>query len=137
MHGVAGWRLAAFGRRFFEAMNSVFLDLAGGDFREAQRAEERHQVHARPPVLAVDVDLAALTLCDEVVFAQELFRGFAEGLLCFDFAVAELAAKLQIPVLRDLLGSRQAVFLRGCPAVFSTEVGGTLPAAAVRAFVNV
>ncbi len=100
-------------------------------------AEERHQVHARPPVLAFDVDLAALALGDEVVFAQELFRGFAEGLFCLDFAVAELAAKLQIPILRDLLGAREAIFLRGCPPVFAAEEGGTLPAGAVRAFVNV
>src|ERR1700722_6144675 len=132
MHGVAGWRLATLGRGLFEAMNPVFLDFAGGNFREAKGAEERHEVHARPPVLAVDVDLAALALGDEVVLAQELFRGFAEGLFCFDFAVPELAAKLQIPVLSDLFGSRQAVFLRGCPAVFPAEVGGTLPAAAVR-----
>src|SRR6266851_3015557 len=137
MHGVAGRRFAALGSRFFEAMNSIFLDLAGGNFREAQGAEERHQVHARPPVLAVDVDLAALALRDEVVLAQELFRGFAEGLFCFDFAAAEHAAKLQIPVLGDLFGSREAIFLRGCPAVFPAEVGGTLPAGAVRAFVNV
>jgi len=137
MHGVAGRRLAALGRRLFEPMNSVFLYLAGGNFREAQGTEERHEVHTRPPVLAVDVNVAALALGDEVVLAQELFRGFAEGLFCFDFAVAELAAKLQIPVLRDLFGSRQAVFLRGCSAVFPAEVGGTLPAAAVPAFVNV
>jgi hypothetical protein len=81
--------------------------------------------------------LLPLALGDEVVLAQELFRGLAKGLFCFDFAVAELAAKLQIPVLRDLFGSREAIFLRGCPAVFPAEVGGTLPAAAVRAFVNV
>jgi hypothetical protein len=88
-------------------------------------------------VLAVDVDLAALALRDEVVFAQELFRGFAEGLFCFDFAVAELAAKLQLKILRDLFGAREAIFLRGCPPVSPAEEGGTLPAGAVRAFVNV
>jgi hypothetical protein len=105
MHGVAGRRLAALGRRFFEAMNSVFLDLAGGNFRETQGAEERHEVHTRPAVLAVDVDLAALALGDEVVLAEELFRGFAEGLLGFNLAVPELAPKLKISVFRDLFGS--------------------------------
>src|SRR3984957_11061127 len=137
MHGVAGWRLATLGRGLFEAMNPVFLDFAGGNFREAKGAEERHQVHARSPVLAVDIDLAALALGDEVVLAQKLFRSFAEGFFCFDFAVAKLAAKLQIPVLRDFFGSREAIFLCGSPAVSSGKEGGTLPAAAVRAFVNV
>ena len=129
--------LPRFAIGFFEAVNPVLLNLAGGDFREAQGAEERHQVHRRPPVLAFDVDLAALALRDDVVFAQVLVRGFAEGFFCFDFAGAELAAKLQIPVLGDLFGFGEAVFLRACPAVLPGEVGGALPAAAVRAFVNV
>jgi len=85
-------------------------------------------------VQAVDVDLAALALRDEVILAQELLRGFAECLFGFDFAVAELAAKLEVPVLRDLFGSGEAVFLGGPPAVFPAEVGGALPVAAVRTF---
>jgi len=96
-------------------------------------AEERHQVHPRPPVLAFDVNLAALVLGDEVVLAQKLFRRFAEGFLGFDLAAAEL----QVPVFGDLLGFRRALFLRARAAVFPAEVAGTLSAAAVRTFVNV
>jgi len=88
-------------------------------------------------VLAFDVNLAALVLGDEVVLAQKLFRRFAEGFLGFDLAGAELAAELQLPVFGDLLGFRQALFLRARAAVFPAEVAGTLPAAAVRTFVNV
>ncbi len=70
MHGVVGRRLAALLHRLFMAVNPVFLHLAGGDFREAHVAEERHQMHARPRVLAFDVDFAALPLRDDVVFTQ-------------------------------------------------------------------
>src|SRR6266851_4069403 len=91
----------------------------------------------RPPVLAFHVDLAALALRDDVVFAQVLFRRFAKGFFGFDLAGAELAPELQVPVLGDLLGFREALFLRARAAVFPAEVAGTLPAAAVRAFVNV
>jgi len=74
--------------------------------------------------------------CDAVFFVHA-HRAITAGDDAALHAVAELAAKLQIPVLSDLFGSRQAVFLRGRPAVLPAEVGGTLPAAAVRAFVNV
>ena len=42
MHGVAGRRLSALGHRLLMAVNPVFLDLSGRDFREAHVAEERH-----------------------------------------------------------------------------------------------
>ena len=104
---------------FFVALNPVFLDCASGDFREAHVTEERHQVHARARVLAFDIDLVALALGDDVVFTQVLFRGFAESFFCFDFAVAEFAAKLEIPVLGDLLGLREAVFFGAGAAILA------------------
>jgi hypothetical protein len=55
------------------ALNSVFLDLAGRDFREAHVAEKRDQVSLRPAVLSSDVVFVALALRDDVVFAQVLF----------------------------------------------------------------
>ena len=91
----------------------------------------------RAPVLALDVDLAALALRDDVEFAQELVGGFAESFFCFDFSAAGFAAQLQIPVLGDFLGFGEAVFLRAGAAVLAGEIGGALPVAAVRAFVDV
>src|ERR1035437_6360662 len=93
-------------------------------------------MHPRPPVLAVDVNLAAFALGDEVVLAQKLFRRLAEGFFGFDFTVTEFPAKLQVPVLGDLFGYREALFLRAGAAVFPAEVTGSLPASAVRTFVN-
>ena len=84
MHGVMGRRLPALCGGVFIPVNSVFLNLAGGDFREAQMAEEGDQVDSRTPVQALDVVLAALTLRDDVVFAEVLVR-------CCDFKSAASA----------------------------------------------
>ena len=70
MHGVISWRLAAFRDCLFVAVDAVFLNFAGSDIRKARRTEERHQMHARPVVLAFDVDFTALLLRDDVVFTQ-------------------------------------------------------------------
>lgn len=55
-------------------------------------------------MLAVDVNLAAFALGDQVVLAQELFRRLAKGLFRFDFTVAELAPELKVLVLGNLFG---------------------------------
>lgn len=60
-------------------MNPVFLDLARSDFRDSQVSEERRQVDATSPVLAVDVLLIALPLRDDVVLVQVMFRDIAKG----------------------------------------------------------
>src|SRR5208337_2934226 len=80
---------------------------------------------------------AALALREDVVFTQKLFGCFAEGFFCFDFSAAEFPAELQIPILGNLLGFREALFLCAGPAVLAGEIAGALPAAAVRAFVDV
>ena len=84
-----------------------------------------------------DVLGVALALGDDLVFALELRGGFAEGFLAADFAVAGLAAQFQIPVLGEVLGLREAVFLGGNAPVLAGEVGGALPVAAVVAPVDV
>jgi hypothetical protein len=61
-------------------------------------------------VLALDVDLAPLTLRDDVVFAEVMPGSFAEGLVGFDFSRAECPAQLEIPILGDFLGFGEAVF---------------------------
>src|SRR5260370_41070193 len=43
----------------------------------------------------------------------------------------------KIPILGEVLGLRQAVFLGGNPSVFACEVGGALPSTAVVAPINV
>ena len=73
----------------------------------------------------------ALALGDDLVFALELHSGFAKGFFVVYFAVAGLAAQLKIPVLGEVLGLGQAVFLGGNPPVLAGEVGGTLPATAI------
>jgi hypothetical protein len=94
-------------------------------------------MHCGSPVLPFDVVVAALALRDDVVFAQTQFGPFAEGFLCFDFSGAEFAAQLQIPVLGDLVGFREAVFLRAGAAILAGEVAGALPGAAIRTFLDV
>src|ERR1700687_76073 len=94
-------------------------------------------MHARAEVVLFDVGLASLALGDDLVFPQELLRRVAKGFLCLDFAAAQLAPELQVPVLGDLLGFGQAVFLGAAPTVLAGKVGGTLPVAALRASVDV
>ena len=97
----------------------VFLDPAGRDFRDAQVLEERDQVNARPPVLAVYISLVVLPLRLDVVLVQVVGRDFAKGLFGFDLSGAEFPAQLQVPVLgdlhRELIGSDFARIVKiGC-----------------------
>src|ERR1022692_4930716 len=137
MHGVMGGRLAVLGDGFFMPVNPVFLNLAGGDFREAQMTEERDQVVSRSLVQAPDVVLAALALRDDVVFPEVLVRIFAEGPLGFDFSGAEFATELKIPILGDFLGFGETVFFRAPAAIATSEICGALPATAVRSSIDV
>src|SRR5260370_21787274 len=61
---------------------------------------------------------------------------YAEGYAAFFIAAPDPQLSV-ITLFGDLLGFRQALFLRARAAVFPAEVAGTLPAAAVRTFVNV
>src|SRR5580658_7326353 len=79
----------------------------------------------------------ALALGDDLVLALELHSGFAKGFFVVYFAVAGLAAQLEIPVFGEVLGLTQAVFLGGNPPVLAGEVGGTLPATAIVASIDV
>src|ERR1035437_6891481 len=51
--------------------------------------------------------------------------------------VRSLPPKLQVPVLGNLLGFGEAVFLGAPAAVLASKVGGTLPVAALGASVDV
>jgi hypothetical protein len=81
--------------------------------------------------------LAALTLRDDVVFAEILVGRFAEGPLVFDFSGAELATELKIPILGDFLGFGERVFFRAPAAIATCEICGALPTTAVRSSINV
>jgi len=64
-------------------------------------------------------------------------RDFAKGLFGFDFSGAEFSAQLQIPVLSDLLGFREAFFLGADAPILAREIGGALPQAAIGTLVDV
>jgi hypothetical protein len=81
--------------------------------------------------------LAALTLGDDVVFAEVLVGRFAEGPLAFDFSGAEFATELKIPILGDFLRLGETVFFRAPAAISAREICGALPLTAVRAPINV
>ena len=110
----------------------VFLNLSGGDFREAKMAEERKQVDGRAPMQAADILLAALASRDDVVFAEVLLGGLPEGLLGLDFSGAEFPAQLEISILGHFLGFGEAVFLGAAAAIPARKIGRALPATAVR-----
>ena len=59
-----------------------------------------------------------------------------KDLFAFDFSEAEFSAQLQIPVLRDLLGFREAFFLGADAAVLAGEIGGALPQPAIGTLVD-
>ena len=105
VHGIVCRRLTAFGHRLFKSVDTVLLYLAGTDFRQDQAAKERHQVPGCSGVLTPEIGFAALTLRDDVVFAQILLRGLAKTFPRFQLSGAELSAKLEIPVLCNLFGS--------------------------------
>jgi hypothetical protein len=70
-------------------------------------------------VLSASIGRAALSLRHDVKFAQVQLRSFAEQFAAFQLTVAELAAQLQIPVFRELLRFREAVFFGGCAPILS------------------
>src|SRR5229473_4143171 len=119
MHGAAGRRLAVVLYRFLVAMNAVLLHLAWRDLGKSHVAEEGHQMNPEAGAVAFNVLGITLALGDDLVFALELRRGFAEGFFAAQFAGAGLAAQAQIPVLGEVLGLGEAVFLGGNPSVFS------------------
>jgi len=64
-------------------------------------------------------------------------RDFAKGLFGFDFSGAEFSAKLQVPVLSDFLGLREALFLGADAPVLARQIGRALPQAAIGTLVDV
>ena len=60
VHGIPGRRLAVLFHRLFTAVNAVFLNLAGVDFRKPHVAEERNQMDAQPSFVVVHIDFIAL-----------------------------------------------------------------------------
>jgi hypothetical protein len=137
MHGVPGRRLSVFLHRFLVAMNAVLLNLAGRDLGKSHVAKEGQQMKTEAGAVSFDVYWTSLAFGDDLVFALELRSGFAEGFFVAYFTVPGLAAQPQIPVLGEVLGLGQAVFLRGDPSVLAGEVGRTLPETAVVAPIDV
>lgn len=111
MHGTPGRRLSVFLHRFLVAMNAVLLYLAGRDLGKSHVAEEGHQMKPEASAVTFNVLSIALALGDDLVFALELHSGFAEGFFAGYFTVPDLATQSQIPVLGEVLGLGEAVFL--------------------------
>src|ERR1022692_3538656 len=137
MHGTPGRRLSVFLHRLLVAVNAVLLYLAGRDLGKSHVAKEGHQMNPEARAVAFNVLGITLALGDDLVFALELHSGFAEGFFAGYFTVPDLAAQPQIPVLGEVLGLGEAVFLGRNAPVLAGEVGRTLPQAAVVAAVNV
>ena len=64
-------------------------------------------------------------------------RDFVNSLFAFDFSGAEFSAQLQVPVLGDRLGFREAFFFGADALVLAREIGGALPPAAIGTLVDV
>ena len=77
---------------------------------------------ARSPVLAVHIVLVPLPLRHDVVLAQKMFRHLAKCLFGFEFSSAKLPPKLEIPVLGDILGFGEALFLRAGSTILAREI---------------
>src|ERR1039458_8962448 len=137
MHGAPGRRLSVVLHCFLVAVNAVLLHLAGSDLGKSHVAEEGHQMNPQASAVAFNVLGITLALGDDLVFALELHSGFAEGFFAGYFTVPGFAAQPEIPVLGEILGLGEAVFLRGNPSVLAGEVGRTLPQTAVVAPVDV
>ena len=137
VHGVMRRRLAAPGHRLFKTSDAVSLDFARRDFGENQATEKRNEMTVGAGMLSTRICAAALTLRDDVEFAQILFGRFAERLPAFQFAAAQFSAQLKIPGLRKFLCFGEALLFGGCAAILAGEIAGALPACAVRTFLDV
>src|SRR5665213_1463969 len=137
MHGAPGRWLSVFLHRFLVAMNAVLLHLARRDLGKSHVAGEGNQVNPEARAVALNVLGITLALGDDLVFALELHGGFAESFFAGYFTVADFATQPQKPVLGEVLGLGEAVFLRRDAPVLAGEVGRTLPQAAVVAAVDV
>ncbi len=83
-----------------------------------------------------DVLGTAVAFGDDVVFAFETGGGLFKGFLGFEFAGAEFAVNVEIPVFGKLPGLGQTFFFGADAAVSAGEIGGTLPKAAAGALVD-
>lgn len=60
----------------------------------------------------------------------------AEQFAALQLTVAEFAAQLQIPVFRELLRFREALFFGRCAPIFSGQIACALPTGTVRTLVD-
>jgi len=68
---------------------------------------------------------------------QVMGRDVAKSLFGFDFSEAESSGQLQVPVLGDLPGVREAFFFGADPLVLARKIGGALPQAAIGTLADV
>ncbi|MGR3344003.1 MAG: hypothetical protein ACU0DI_12400 [Paracoccaceae bacterium] len=61
-------------------------------------------MNAQSPVVVLDIPRMSLIAGDHLILAAELLGRFLEGSLIANFAAAIFAAKMQIPILGEVLG---------------------------------
>src|SRR6202035_3182042 len=109
MHRIAGRWLAEFLLGLREPVNSIILNQARRDLRNALLAEKWQQVLSYPAFMTGDISRVALSFGDDRVLLQEPFGSFGESLFAEDldelagFAAFEFAAQLEIPVFGVVL----------------------------------
>lgn len=71
--------------------------------------------------MTLDPARAALALGDDAVFLGELRRRVGKALPGLEEARAGFAAQLEIPVLREVFGEGEVLFLRGSTALLAAD----------------
>jgi len=112
------------------------MDHSRRDLGEDHLSEKRDQVVLEPVLVTGDVNRAALALRENFEFGDEAVGGLLKGLALFEFARAVLPDEAKVPIQGDILGARQAVFLRRRPTLTTSDRTRRLPMRAVGSPVN-
>ena len=93
-------------------MNAVLLNESGGDFAEPLLAEERAKMDAKPVLMALHIDRAALAGGQREELAKKLIGGLVEGdAAARRFAAPHFSLEFEKPILGEVLRVREAVGL--------------------------
>jgi hypothetical protein len=94
-------------------VDAVVLNLSCRDLGKNHVTKERIQMVLDPSLVAFDIDLASLSLCDGFEFIDEPGGSFLEGFAFLDLAAPVLAEQAQVPVARHVFGARKAFLFCG------------------------
>ena len=119
-------------------MNAVLLHESGGDLTQALLAEEGTKMDAKPVLMSLHINRAALASGEREKFVEELIGGFVEG----DAATRRIAApdfafEFEEPVLGEVFRVRETLLLGAHAVVTSVDERRALPEARVLALIDV